>query len=191
MAAEFRKAGERRFEFVDVQRMRDPVIEYFGAIFRAELNRAPHPAQNLLIESMALALCAHMLRGYTNIVGFEDTSTASINVAAIRRAVAYIKDNPDRAIALRDLAAASGLSRFHFSRVFKQHLGLSPARYVERARIEQAKVLIVSAEMSLANVAQAVGFADQSHFSRRFRLHQGQSPAAFAREHARDILPSK
>ena len=82
------------------------------------------------------------------------------------------------------------MSRFHFSRVFKQHLGLSPARYVERVRIEQAKALIVSAEMSLAHIAQAVGFADQSHFSRRFRFHEGRSPAQFAREQARGILPS-
>jgi len=61
-AAELRRAGERRFEFADVQRMRDPVVEHIGAIFRLELNRASHPAQEILIESMAVALCAHMLR---------------------------------------------------------------------------------------------------------------------------------
>jgi AraC family transcriptional regulator len=190
MAAELRKAGERRFEFVNVPRMRDPVVEHIGAIFRAELNQAPHPAQDLLIESLAIALSAHLLRSYTNAVGIEERSTASVDVAAVRRAMAYIEDNPDRAISLQELAGAAGLSRFQFSRVFKHHLGLSPARYVERARIEQAKALIVSAEMSLAHIAQAVGFADQSHFSRRFRIHEGRTPAALAREQARGILPS-
>jgi AraC family transcriptional regulator len=190
MAAELRKAGERRFEFVNVPRMRDPVVEHIGAIFRAELSRAAHPAQDLLIESLAIALSAHLLRSYTNAVGVEERSTASVDVAAIRRAMAYIEDNPDRAISLQELAGAAGLSRFHFSRVFKHHLGLSPARYVERARIEQAKALIVSAGMSLAHIAQAVGFADQSHFSRRFRFHEGRTPARFAREQARGILPS-
>lgn len=191
MAAELRKASERRFEFVNVPRMRDPVVEHIGAIFRAELNRAPHPAQDLLIESLAIALSAHLLRSYTNAVGIEERSTASVDVAAVRRAMAYIDDHPDRAISLQELAGAAGLSRFHFSRVFKQHLGLSPARYVERARIEQAKILIVGAGMSLAHIAQAVGFADQSHFSRRFRFHEGRTPAQFAREQARGILPSK
>ena len=171
--------------------MRDPVVEHIGAIFRAELNRAPHPAQDLLIESLAIALSAHLLRSYTNAVGIEERSTASVDVAAVRRAMAYIDDHPDRAISLQELTGAAGLSRFHFSRVFKQHLGLSPARYVERARIEQAKILIVGAGMSLAHVAQAVGFADQSHFSRRFRFHEGRTPAQFAREQARGILPSK
>jgi AraC family transcriptional regulator len=189
-ATELRKAGERRFDFVDIPLMRDPIVEHIGAIFRAELNQAPHPAQDILIESMAVALCAHMLRRYSNLAGIDDRSTISVDVAAIGRALAYIEDNPDRAISLRELAAASGLSRFHFSRLFKRQLGLSPARYVERTRIEQAKALIVSAQMSLADVALAVGFADQSHFARRFRLHEGRTPGAFAREQARGILPS-
>jgi AraC family transcriptional regulator len=170
--------------------MRDPIVEHIGAIFRVELNRASHPAQDILIESMAVALCAHLLRSYTNAVGVEERQTVSVEVAAVGRAVAYIEDNPNRAISLRELAGAAGLSRFHFSRVFKHHLGFSPARYVERARIEQAKALIVNAEMSLVNIAQAVGFADQSHFSRRFRVVEGRTPATFAREQARGILPS-
>ncbi len=191
LATELRKAGERRFEFANISRMRDPIVEHIGAIFRMELNRAAHPAQDLLIGSLAVALAAHLLRRFTNAVGVEERSTGPADVAAIRRAIAYIEDNPDRAISLGELAAAAGLSRFHFSRLFKHHLGLSPARYVERTRIEQAKALIINAEMSLAGVAQAVGFADQSHFSRRFRLHEGRTPAAFAREKARGILPPK
>jgi AraC family transcriptional regulator len=189
LVGELRRAGEKRFEFVDVQRMRDPIVEHISAIFRVELNRASHPAQEILIESMAVALCTHLLRNYTNAVGIEERSMVSVDAAVIGRAVAYIENNSDRSISLRELASAAGLSRFHFSRVFKRHLGLSPAKYIERARIEQAKALIVSAELSLANIAQAVGFADQSHFSRRFRFHEGRTPAAFAREQAKGVVP--
>lgn len=189
LVGELRRAGEKRFEFVDVQRMRDPIVEHISAIFRVELNRASHPAQEILIESMAVALCTHLLRNYTNAVGIEERSMVSVDAAVIGRAVAYIENNSDRSISLRELASAAGLSRFHFSRVFKRHLGLSPAKYIERARIEQAKALIVSAELSLANIAQAVGFADQSHFSRRFRFHEGRTPAVFAREQAKGVVP--
>jgi AraC family transcriptional regulator len=189
LATELRRAGERRFEFVDAPRMRDPIVEHIGAFFRTELNRASHPAQDILIESLALALCAHMLRSYTNATGVQDRSTGTVDVAAVRRAIAYIEDHPDRAISLQELAEAAGLSRFHFGRVFKRHLGVSPAKYVERVRIEQSKLLIAGAQMSLANIAQAVGFADQSHFTRRFRAHVGCTPAHFAREHAVGTLP--
>ena len=191
LAFELRKTGHKRFEFADVPYMRDPIVEHIGAILRIELNRASHPAQDLLIESIALALSAHLLRSYTNAAGIGDRSTASSNIAAIRRAIDYVEHHPARAISLRELAAAAGLSRFHFGREFKRHVGVSPARYVEQARIAQAKRLIVGAELSLAAVAQAVGFADQSHFTRRFRAHEGCTPAQFAREHAKGILPSR
>jgi len=190
MAFALRKTGQKRFEFVDVPRMRDPVVEHIGAIFRTELSRASHPAQDILIESIALALSAHMLRSYTNATGIEDRGAAAVDCAAIRRAMIYVEEHPDRAISLRELAGAASLSRFHFGRVFKRHIGVSPARYVERARIAQAKLLIVSAELSLAAIAQAVGFADQSHFTRRFRAHEKCTPAQFAREYAKGILPS-
>ena len=180
MAIALRKAGQKAFEFADVPHMRDPVIEHIGAIFRIELNRASHPAQDILIESIAIALCAHMLRHYTNATGLEDRSTASADSAALRRAIAYVENHPDRAISLRELAGAAGLSRFHFGRVFKRHTGVSPARYVERARIAQAKLLIVGAELSLAAVAQAVGFADQSHFTRTFRAVVGVTPSRYS-----------
>ena len=87
MAAELRKTGERRFEFANVPRMRDPIVEHMGAIFGAELNRASHPAQDMLIESMAVALCAHLLRSYTNAVGIEERSKASVDVATVGRAL--------------------------------------------------------------------------------------------------------
>jgi AraC family transcriptional regulator len=190
MAGELRRAGLRRFEFVNGFRLRDPFLDHAAAIFRLELRRAPHPAQDLLIESIAVALSAHLLRSYTNAVGIEERSLASTDVSALGRAVAYIEDHPDRSISLRELAGAAGLSPFHFSRVFKRHFGQSPSRYVERRRIEGAKPLIVGAQMPLAAVAQAVGFADQSHFTRRFRAHEGCTPAQFAREHAKGILPS-
>ena len=191
MAFALRKTGHGRFEFIDVPHARDPIVEHVGAIFRIELNRAPHPAQGILIESLAVALSAHMLRSYTNATGIEDRGAATVEVAAIRRAIIYVEEHPHRAISLRELAGAAGLSRFHFGRVFKRHVGLSPARFVERTRIAQAKRLIVSAELSLAAIAQAVGFADQSHFSRRFRVHEGCTPAQFAREHARGTLPAR
>jgi AraC family transcriptional regulator len=138
---------------------------------------------------VAAALCAHLLRSYTNAVGIDERSTASVDVAAVGRAIAY-RGQPRSCNLHWRIGGRRGIEPFQFSRAFKRHLGLSPARYVERSRIEQAKALIVNAGMSLVNIAQAVGFVDQSHFSRRFRLHEGRTPAEFAREQARGILPS-
>ncbi len=189
MASDLRRVGIARFQFANVFRLRDPTIEHIARIFGLELNRAPHPVQQLLIESLAVTLCAHLLRSYTNAVGIEARSAGTADLASLARAIAYIEDNPDRNVSLAELAGAAGVSRFHFSRLFRRKIGQSPVRYVERSRIERAKILIVQAELSLADIAQAVGFSDQSHFTRRFRFHEGRTPGQFAREQARGILP--
>jgi AraC family transcriptional regulator len=154
------------------------------------MRQSLHPAQTLLVQSLATALALHMLRRYSTAVGVEPKPAMTVNIAAIRRALAYINDQPARQISLEELASVSGLSRFHFGREFKRHIGMTPVEHVESGRIARAKELIQRAKLPLAQVALAVGFADQSHFTRRFRHHVGCTPAAFARERARDRLPA-
>ncbi len=170
-----------------VFRVQDPCVEHLGAIFSSELLQSAHPTQDILIESLTMALLVHLLRRYGVSTAAHGGFSGS-NVAALRRALEFMNQPLDTRISLAELAAASGLSRFHLSRVFKQHFGLSPIAYLERARIERAKDLIQRSEMSLAEVAQTVGFADQSHFTRRFKHHAGHTPGAYAREHVRKPL---
>ncbi len=165
-------------------RLRDPFIANMAAIFSLELGRAEHPTQDLLMESLVVALQMHLLRGYTNLPWSDARPPSHVEPAAVRRALDYIEDRPNARISLDELAAAAGLSRFHFSRVFRKQIGMSPAAYVERSRLERAKVMIRLGQLALADIAYALGFADQSHFARRFRRHEGCSPSAFARDHA-------
>ncbi len=170
-------------------RLRDPFIAHISAIFSLELARAPHPAQEVLIDSLTTALLMHLLRSYTTATGVEERPAMDVGPASLRRALAYIEDQPNIRISLNELAGAAGVSRYHFSRLFKRHIGMSPAQYVECSRIARAKAMIRLGQLSLADVAQAVGFADQSHFTRRFRHHEGCTPAAYARDHARRLPP--
>jgi AraC family transcriptional regulator len=179
-----------RPELANVFRAKDPFVERLGAVFSAELLRPAHPIQGILIESLVTALSLHLLRNYGAPTGVQGGFAGS-KVVAIRRALEVMNQPLDTRISLAELAEASGISRFHLSRIFKKHFGMSPIAYLERARIERAKDLIRRAEMSLADVAQTVGFADQSHFTRRFKQYAGSTPGVFAREHARKRLPSQ
>jgi AraC family transcriptional regulator len=165
-------------------RLRDPFIANMAAIFSLELGRAPHPAQDVLVGSLVVALQMHLLRGYTNLPWSDERPLLHVPPSAVRRALDYIEDRPNGRISLDELAAAAGLSRFHFSRVFRKQVGMSPAAYVEHSRLERAKAMIRLGQLPLADIAYVLGFADQSHFSRRFRRHEGCSPSAFARDHA-------
>ncbi len=85
------------------------------------------------------------------------------------------------------LARQAGMSVEGFSRWFKRHLGLSPARYVAARRIREACRLLSLTERSIEEVAEAVGFANRHHFSRVFRIQTGRGPARFRREHAASL----
>jgi AraC family transcriptional regulator len=98
-----------------------------------------------------------------------------------RRTLAYIEANLASKMDIDDLANVVALSRSHFSRSFKQSVGLTPMEYVVVRRVERAKAMISSTREPLAEVALACGFADQAHLNRRFRDVVGISPGRWRR----------
>jgi AraC family transcriptional regulator len=80
-------------------------------------------------------------------------------------------------ICLDDLAELTGLTSKHFARAFKQSTGLPPHQFLIARRIEVAKRRLTDGKTSLANIALACGFADQSHFTATFRKVVGVPPA--------------
>ena len=160
-------------------RLVDPFLEHVAAISAIELLNEPHPAQRLIIDSLAVALSAHLIRAYSGTSTWRPTSSRLGEALAVKRALDYIHDRPTSTVTLDQLAAVAQLSKFHFSRIFTAQVGISPIRYVESLRIDYAKRLLRSGHLSIAEVAYAVGFSDQSHFARRFWRHVGCSPRAY------------
>jgi AraC family transcriptional regulator len=193
----FRQGGEALLRLgnqpartlTNVFRARYSFRTYFGQIFSLELNKPAHLVQDFLIESLGVALSAHLLREYTPGAKLSERRLGGRR-CAVHSVIDYINAFRHDQITLSELASASGLSRFHLIRVFKAETGVSPMQYLERSRIEYAQALIREAELSLVQIALARGFADQSHFTRRFKFHTGFTPAQYAREFGRRRLPS-
>jgi len=101
-----------------------------------------------------------------------------------RRAVEaalWIETHADEEIELDDVAATTGLSAFHFLRLFSASLGVTPHQYLIRSRLRRAARLLADEDRSITAVAYAVGFGDLSNFVRTFRRAAGVSPRAFRR----------
>lgn len=81
------------------------------------------------------------------------------------------------------LARAAGMSCSHFTRAFTNAVRMPPHRYVMWRRLLRAQELIRDSNESLAEIALATGFSDQSHLSRYFHLNLGESPSRFRRRH--------
>ena len=86
-------------------------------------------------------------------------------------------------IELADLASIARLSECHFSRAFKQSLGLPPHRYLMMRRIASAAELIKTTDRPLTQISLEVGFSDQSHFTRVFGDITGETPRSYRRRH--------
>lgn len=94
----------------------------------------------------------------------------------IYKAINYIKNNyHNKNISLNDVANEIGLSPSYFSKLFKEELDLSYIEYLNKVRIEASKELLQK-EHSLAEIAQSVGFSDQSYFSKVFKKIEGIPP---------------
>lgn len=82
-------------------------------------------------------------------------------------------------ITLDALAALCDLGRFQFLRQFKQTIGMTPHAWLLRLRLEHACALLTRSSQTIAEVAQGVGFYDQSHFNRAFRQAFGVAPSNY------------
>jgi AraC-like DNA-binding protein len=96
----------------------------------------------------------------------------------VARAVRLIEREPRAALALDDLAREASLSRFHFLRAFARHTGLTPHRYVLRARLRRAAVLLATKDARIIDVAMMSGFRDVSGFNHAYRAEFGTTPRA-------------
>jgi len=167
----------------------DIFASYIGGTLLEEMRKPVFDWRMSLLHHLAEALTVHFVTQY-GLYTVSDLTGEIGDREAIRRLIEQLErtthDFPD----LSSLAKRAGLSRFHFIRVFKAETGMTPARYVEQCRIEQAKALIEAAEFSLVEIADRLGFSDQSHLTRRFRTLVGSTPAAYARAYARRHLTS-
>ena len=84
-----------------------------------------------------------------------------------------------RPLDLDALARTAGYSRFHFARAFRETYGETPHAYLTRRRIERAKDLLRSANLTVTEICDLVGFASLGSFSSRFSELVGMSPSAY------------
>jgi AraC-like DNA-binding protein len=99
--------------------------------------------------------------------------------ARLRRVEEFLMAHLADDVGLDTLAAIAGLSPKHFARAFRQSTGMPPHRWLIERRIDRARALLRTPGLSLAEIALACGFADQSHFTAAFRKIAGATPGFF------------
>lgn len=95
----------------------------------------------------------------------------------------YILANLDKEISVENLAAMACLSTDHFSRTFKSIIGMSPNEYIIVKRVEKAQALLLTTELSQAEIMEEAGIKNISYFTRVFKKHTNLTPSAFRKMH--------
>lgn len=108
--------------------------------------------------------------------GFCEERCTQYRLPFLQKALHFIHDNYHQQITLEMVAKETAMSKCHFSRLFKQHMGLSFKQYLNRQRVEAAKLLIETSGYNITEASFAVGFNDASYFSRVFREIEGGPP---------------
>ena len=144
----------------------------------AELYAPQTDERTVYVGALVNALKAHMLRGpvSANAASFP---TADFSAYRIHHVMNAILTKPEADHSLEVMAADAGLTPSHFCRVFKKATGITPHQYVMKARLDRAQEMLGSSELSIATIADQLGFTSQSHFTRAFRQYTGQTPSGW------------
>jgi transcriptional regulator GlxA family with amidase domain len=114
--------------------------------------------------------------------GGQSQHSALLDIAArsdrVQKALAYARQHLDEPLSNERLAAVACLSPRQFTRVFRGETGRSPAKVVEKLRLEKAKFLLEQGRLPVADVAKEAGFGDRERMRRAFLRGFGQSPLA-------------
>ncbi|BCJ41161.1 AraC family transcriptional regulator [Actinoplanes ianthinogenes] len=104
-----------------------------------------------------------------------------VSERAVLRAIEAMEERMGEQLTVDDLARAALFSKFHFTRIFQRHTGVSPARFLSALRLQRAKDLLLSTTMNVADISVQVGYNSVGTFSSRFSRSVGMSPTTYRR----------
>lgn len=159
-------------------RTRNLQLEQISTLLLAELKNGGLAGQ-LYIESLANVLAVQLLREQVTVQPCRVLYEGGLSDRQLRRVIDYINENLAQDIQLSDLSQLLEMSQFHFSRLFKQSMAMTPHRYLIQQRLERAKQLLKATELSVMEIAMRCGFSSHSHLDKLFRQHLGVTPKTY------------
>ena len=166
--------------FTHEQLRGDQKLDALLAEFVSEL-AGEEPGKEIVMRALIEQTLVHLLRSYSTPRRSEELELSRVGLVdrRIRRSVELMHTQLDQDLTLKELAAASYLSPFHFARLFKKLTGSSPHNYLAGIRATRAQSLLAETDLSVTAIGARVGYLSGSHFTKAFRLATGATPREF------------
>jgi len=153
----------------------DPFIQSIFSTLKREAEIGGM-GSHLLVDSLKTALAVHLLRNYCATRPKLSSYTSGLPQNKLMLVKDYINEHLHQDLKLDEIAAIAQLSPYHFLRLFKQSMGITPHQYILQCRLNQAKYLLQHSHFSIVDIAAQTGFCDQSHLTRTFKRMMGATP---------------
>lgn len=172
--------GSDRLELIPhLATLVDPLVQQIGFALSTSLE-IDRENSSLYADAMGYALVVHLLTRYSTHSRQMKPIAGGLTQTQLKSVIDFMNANLDKNINLACLAKIVQLSSYHFAHLFKKSTNTSPHQYIIRCRIERAKQLIASGDLSIATIAQILGFASQGHFTYHFKKLVGVTPKVYS-----------
>ena len=99
------------------------------------------------------------------------------HVNMVNRARLRIREELESQLTIQQVAQDLGISYSNFRKLFKEHTGLSPSTYQQDLRLQRAKELLTTTDMSIKEIAYCLNFESPDYFSAKFKAKTGRKPS--------------
>jgi AraC-like DNA-binding protein len=141
-------------------------------------------ATSLQVDEMVIELLEKVMNIliHSKKIPVVGDSLKQFHLGTVENASTYILENFDQDISLQQLAKHCLVSPFHFSRIFKSIMNVSPHQYLTEVRLNHAKVLLTTTDQSITDIAFTCGFNSVEHFATAYRQRFAISPSNFRKQ---------
>ena len=175
------RAGSDRIpnqiELLDRFAIQDPLLEQLILTLGSLIGSGV--SDRLYQDTLQNMIAVHLLRHHCTTKILNSPISGGLSPSNLRQLTDYIHTHLGQNMGLEELAQLVNLSSHHFGKLFKESMGISIHQYVLQCRVDRAKKLLTNQKLSLAAIAQTVGFYDQSHFTNVFRRQTKLTPRQY------------
>jgi AraC-like DNA-binding protein len=133
----------------------------------------------MMLTAQFMQLATLLIRCYEH----QPQNKPHSQIAGLAEVLGYINRNYRKKITLKALATFANMSESSLNRMFHLAVKESPINYCNQLRIHKAIILLLNSNLTISEIASAVGFEDSNYFSRLFRQVIGQSPRQYRLQH--------
>ena len=136
--------------------------------------KSDSPTKELSVMRDLYGIIVHMIKEKE--AEYQPSGQRKILLPAIAAIESRFCEN---GLSVAELASLCNISAVYFRRIFEGQFGISPKEYIIRRRIEYAKSLLASGQLTVSEIATLCGYTEPCHFSREFKKHTGTSPREY------------